>query len=399
MYAGDALKFSFEALRANKLRTLLTALGLVIANASVVLVATISITGRDYVLDQIRAIGSNMVYASYQAGSNATADADFIKWSDVEAVRQQFGDRIAAATGTMATYDRMMIAGQEQDVKVLGSDDQYAVVRNLQLLAGRFLNPSDVALRQKVALLTGKLAARLYGSQYGAIGQDIKIHGLQFTIVGTFQERTETFGLTELSNETILVPATIIRYFTSVERVDPLYIQAKGVEDVEPLTMATRRLIESRHRAGARYDVENLSAILDAARKVAIVLTIVLVLVSAIALLISGIGIMNIMLVTVTERTREIGLRMAVGASRGNILEQFLTESVIISIGGGSIGILCGVAVPLAIRFFSEGIAVPISVMSVVVAFGVSVSVGIIFGLMPANKASRMNPTEALRHE
>jgi len=129
------------------------------------------------------------------------------------------------------------------------------------------------------------------------------------------------------------------------------------------------------------------------------VLTIVLIVVSTIALLISGIGIMNIMLVTVTERTREIGLRMAVGASRREVLEQFLTESVVISVGGGFIGILVGVAIPLSVRFLTDGIRVPISVTSVAVAFGVSLVVGVLFGILPANRASRLNPTEALRYE
>ncbi len=228
----------------------------------------------------------------------------------------------------------MLIAGKEQDVKVIGSDEQYATVRNLKLLAGRFMDENDVALREHVALLTEKLAKRLFGSQPGAIGETVKIHGLQFTVIGTFKERTESFGLSELSNETMLIPLTVIRYFTNVERIDPLYVQAKTPEDVEPLTTAVRQIIESRHRQGAKYDVENLSSILDAAEKIALVLTVVLLLVSAIALVISGIGIMNIMLVTVTERTREIGLRMAVGASRREIQEQFLTEAVLISISG-----------------------------------------------------------------
>ena len=401
MFIGEALKFSVEALRANKVRTFLTSLGLVIGNASVILVVTISITGRDYVLDQIRAIGSNIIYGGYQAGSNAqaTADADFVKLSDVDAVRQQLGDRIVAATGVMTDYDSMLIEGKETDIKVIGSDEEYAPVRNLQLLAGRFMDQDDVLLRQKVALLTEKLARKLFGSQPSAIGQTIKIHQLQFTVIGTFKERTESFGLSELSTETILIPITVIRYFTPIERIDPIYVQARSAEDVAPLTIAVRQIIEGRHRPGARYDIENLSSILDAAKKIALVLSIVLMLVSAIALIISGIGIMNIMLVTVTERTREIGLRMAVGASRREVLEQFLTEAVLISVAGGAVGILIGISIPLSIRFFTEEIRVPISVLSVVVAFFVSLLVGVAFGILPANRASRLNPTEALRYE
>ena len=191
----------------------------------------------------------------------------------------------------------------------------------------------------------------------------------------------------------------MLRYFSPIERIDPIYVQARTAEDVAPLTVAVRQIVESRHRPGARYDIENLSSILDAAQKIATVLSIVLLLVSAIALVISGIGIMNIMLVTVTERTREIGLRMAVGASRREVLQQFLTEAVLISVAGGAVGILIGLAVPLSIRFFTDQIRVPISLLSVVVAFLVSLLVGVAFGLLPASRASRLNPTEALRYE
>ena len=145
--------------------------------------------------------------------------------------------------------------------------------------------------------------------------------------------------------------------------------------------------------------MENLSEILNAARNIAGVMTIVLVLVSAIALIISGIGIMNIMLVTVTERTREIGLRMAVGAARRDVLEQFLSEAVLISLGGGILGILAGVSIPLSVQLFVDNLRIPVSVTSIVIAFSVSCAVGLIFGMLPANRASQMNPTEALRYE
>ncbi|HEX6896583.1 MAG TPA: ABC transporter permease [Bryobacteraceae bacterium] len=387
MYFGEALRFSLQALQANKVRTFLTALGLVIGNASVILVVTISITSREYVLDQIRGVGSNLIYAQYSAGTNTSTqvDADFIKLADVQAVRNQLGNRIVAATGVMTNYGRLLIAGKEQDVSVIGSDEQYSIVRNMELLSGHFMDETDVRQHQHVVMLTEKLAVKLYG--------------LQFTVIGAFKERTSTFGFSEITDETVLMPITVIKLFTRVERIDPMYVQAVRAGDVEPLTSSIKQILESRHRPGARYDVQNLSGLLQAARRIALVLTIVLMTVSAIALIISGIGIMNIMLVTVTERTREIGLRMAVGASRRAVLEQFLTEAVVISLGGGVIGILLGVAVPLSVRFFSDEIRVPISPISVVVAFGVSMIVGVIFGMLPANRASQLNPTEALRYE
>jgi len=401
MHLGEALRFSFEALRANKVRTFLTALGLVIGNASVILVVTISITSRDYILDQIRSIGSNLVYAYYEAGSQTAmkVEADFVKIADIDAVRQQLGPRIVAATGVMTNYDRIYINGREEDIAVIGSDDQYRVVRNLVVTSGRFMDPSDVALRQKVAMLTTDLARRLYGSPQAAVGQILKLSGLQFAVIGTFRERTSTFGLSELGSETVLIPISVIRYFNQVERIDPLYVQTRSPQDVDAVAAEVKQILENRHRPGARYKVETLTAILDAAKNIAAILTLVLVLVSAIALIISGIGIMNIMLVTVTERTREIGVRMAVGASRREVLQQFLLEAVLISVGGGLIGILFGVALPVTANALQTDFQVPVSKLSIAVAFGVSFAVGLVFGLLPANRASRLNPTEALRYE
>ena len=402
MNLGEALSFSVQALEANPIRSMLTGLGMVIGTASVILVVTISLTSRDYILEQIEGVGSNLVYAQAEIGTqqvNAQVDADFVKLADVDAVRDQLAGRIVAASAIMNTFDRMRINGKDQDIQVIGTDEFYKPVRNMLVLSGRFLDSSDVALRQKVCLLTEKLAQRLYGSTSAAIGNVIKVHELQFTVIGTFKEKVESFGQSELGSETILIPITVLRYFTKVERIDPLDVQVKSADDVEAVTQQIKQILESRHRLGARYRVQNLTEILNAAKQIATVLSLVLILVSAIALIISGIGIMNIMLVTVTERTREIGIRMAVGASRNEILLQFLTEAVLISLAGGILGILVGVSIPLSVQLFVENLAIPVSTASIVIAFSVSCAVGLIFGMLPASRASKLNPTDALRYE
>jgi putative ABC transport system permease protein len=402
MQLGEAMSFSLQALRQNPVRSFLTGLGMVIGTASVILVVTISLTSQNYILEQIEGVGSNMIFASYEVGtqeSSAEVNADFIKIADVQAIRDQLAGRIVAATGIENNYDQMFLDGKEERLLVIGSDEYYKPVRNLVVLAGRFLDAGDVDRRQKVALLTEKLAKRIYGGQNAAIGRLIKIHELQFTVIGTFREKVESFGQSELNAETLVIPITVQSYFTRVERIDPLYIQVQSPGEVEAVTGQVRDILQSRHRAGATYKVENLTGILNAAKSISEVLTLVLILVSAIALVISGIGIMNIMLVTVTERTREIGVRMAVGASRREIMLQFLTEAILISVGGGAFGILAGIALPVSVQYFVDNIRIPISVWSIVIAFTVSSLVGLIFGMLPASRASKLNPTEALRYE
>jgi putative ABC transport system permease protein len=400
MFLGEAFRFSAQALRANPVRSLLTGLGMVIGTASVILVVTISLTSRDYILEQIEGIGSNIVFAYYVTSGPtvASADADYVKMSDVEAVRQDLAADIVAATGVMSSFDRVLIGSRQREVKVIGTDQEYRAVRNIVISSGRFLDSSDLALREKVILLTDALATRMYGVRATALHQKVRLFGIEFTVIGTFHERVETFGQSEIERDTVLMPITVLRYFAPVERIDPMYVQARSPDQVERVAARIQEILESRHRPGAPYRVETLTAILDAAKNISLILSLVLILVSAITLVISGIGIMNIMLVTVTERTREIGVRLAVGASARDILLQFLVEAMLVSLAGGSVGILAGVAVPLSVELFTD-ISIPISPVAIGVAFGVSCLVGLVFGILPANRAAHLNPTEALRYE
>jgi len=399
MFLAEAVRFSAQALRANPVRSLLTGLGMVIGTASVILVVTISLTSRDYILQQVEGVGSNIIFAyNVTAAGASTSEADYVKMADIDAIRRELAGDIIASTGVMSTFDGMLVGGKQREIKIIGTDEAYKPVRNIVVSSGRFLDQSDVALRSKVALLTDKLARRMYGGETGALHQVVRLFGLQFTVVGTFHEKVQTFGQSEVEDETILIPITVLRYFTPTERIDPLYVQVRSPKQVDRLAIRVQEILTTRHRPGATYRVETLTEILNAAKNISLILSFVLVLVSAITLVISGIGIMNIMLVTVTERTREIGVRLSVGATPREILLQFLTEAVLVSLGGGFIGILVGVAIPLSVRVFAQ-IRIPISAVAIVVAFGVSCLVGLIFGMLPANRAAHLNPTEALRYE
>jgi putative ABC transport system permease protein len=400
VFLAETLRFSAQSLRANPVRSLLTGLGMVIGTASVILVVTISLTSRDYILEQVEGVGSNIIFAYFATGgpTSITADADYVKMADVQAIRQELRADIAAATGVMSNFDQVLIGGRPQDIKINGTDQDYPLVRNLVISSGRFLDLGDVTRREKVALLTDHLAQRMYGSADAALGQVTRFYGLQFTVIGTFHERVETFGQSEVDRDTVVIPITVLRYFTPLERIDPLYVKVRSPQEVERVAIRVQEILASHHRPGASYRVDTLTAILNAAKNISLILSLVLVLVSAITLVISGIGIMNIMLVTVTERTREIGVRLAVGASAQKILLQFLAEAMMVSLSGGLIGILVGVAMPLSVGLFTD-IRIPISWVAIVVAFGVSCLVGLVFGILPANRAAHLNPTEALRYE
>ena len=396
----DAFGFAYDALRANKVRTALTALGMVIGTASVILVSTIALTSRDYVLGQIEGVGSNMMYVYHEGGPSVTGTSsvsDAVTVDDLAAVRVNV-PHLRAAAAIILGQSPLVLEHRQRDIRLIGTDPDFRIIRNLKVLSGRFFDAEDDRLRNKVGLVTVPLAQALFPNGW-VEGKKIKVRGLEFTIIGIFKEGAETFGQSEITRETIMLPISVMTILTGSRAVDQIYATATAGSYVPEATQEMLEVIRSRHRPDAVYRAENLTEILAAAGNIALALTVVLLLISAIALIISGIGIMNIMLVTVTERTREIGLRMALGASRRAIRRQFLTEALFISIGGGVIGILVGAGIPLSVQFLADGLRIPVSPISISIAFLVSCMVGVIFGIIPAERASKLNPTEALRYE
>jgi putative ABC transport system permease protein len=371
-----------------------------VGTASVILVATIGLTGKQYILRQLQSIGTNMISAEYQGGSNRIdSTPDPMTIEDVRAVREQVSS-VVAASPTVALVDRISIgSGKQSDILVLGVDPEYTRVRNLKLLAGRFFDTEDSSGHNKVGVITERLAQKLYGSPLPAIGQIIKLSGgLPFTVIGVFKESVDTFGQSEIQEDTMLIPYTVSRFFTPTNAVYEIYFSAATPQDVVPATEAIRRVLRSRHRAESVYNVQNLTQLLSVAGKIADALTLILMLVAFVTLLVSGIGIMNIMLATVTSRIREIGIRKAIGATNREIRFQFLAEAIVISVTGGIAGIVAGLAIPYSVRFFTD-FRLPISGLSAIIAIVVSSIVGMIFGTVPATRASQLDPVESLRYE
>jgi len=388
-------RFAYNTFRADKVRFSLTALGVAIGTASLILVVTIVMTGKQYVLDQIQGIGVNMVVIEYQGGDRGS---DFLTIGDMHAVIQQVPG-IMAASPVVPLRERLPIGlGQERDLQVLGVFPEYIAVRNLVVLSGRFFDAQDEQARNKVGVITQLLAEQLYGSVDDAVGKVVKLSGLPVTIIGTFRERVNTFGRSEVTNSTMVIPYTVIGYFTDSPVVRQIYFSTAEPSIVVPVTEHIERVIRSRHRPESSYFVQNLTHVIAMAERIANTLTWVLLMVAAMTLLVGGVGIMNIMLATVSSRITEIGIRKAIGATNREIRFQFLAEAVLISLIGGSAGEIFGLSLPLSLRFFTE-YRIPISALSVIVAIAVSSLVGILFGTVPATSAARLDPVESMRHE
>src|SRR5580704_2062061 len=397
---AETLNFAYDSFCSNRLQFILTALAMAVGTGSVILVSEIGLTGKQYILRQLQSIGTNMIYADYQGGSQRIdSTPDPMTADDVQAVREQVPS-VVAASPTVALGDRINLGGgRQRDILLLGVDPDYLHVRNLVILAGRFFDSQDSAGRNKVGIITDKLSQKLYGSPQDSIGQIIKLSGgLPFTIVGVFRESVDTFGQSDIQEDTMLIPYTVSRFFTPTGEVRQIYFSVASSQDVMQATAAIKRVLQSRHRAESVYSVENLTHLLTVAEKVADALTVVLMLVAFVTLLVSGIGIMNIMLATVTSRIREIGIRKAIGASNRAIRFQFLAEAILISLTGGVAGIVAGLAIPYSVRFLTD-YRMPISGLSAIIAIVVSSIVGIIFGTVPATRASQLDPVESLRYE
>ncbi len=396
MFNNETLALAIRALLVNRVRASLTVLGVTIGSASIVLVITISMVAQHYVLALIEGVGSNLVYA-YLSGENRPI-SDEISYSDLLAARNMPDVKQAAGTNDIGRI-LIVVNGKELPVTIIGVTEGFQQIRNLVVLEGRYFDQIDLQSAAKACVISEDLAKRY---PQDMIGNMIKFNEMQCTIIGVFRERVSTFGQSEIRPESVLIPFSLMKYYLGRDYLRTIYVQADSPEAVPLVDSQLKSLLASRHRASVDYSVENLASVLAVAKRIGIAFGVVLLLLAVVTLSISGVGIMNIMLVSVTERTREIGVRKAIGATQKEIRAQFLIEALIMS----GLGALLGIVVALICEALVQsivgprfGIHIPIAGASLIAAVLLSFGAGILFGYIPATRASRLEPMESLRYE
>ena len=402
MMFSEVARLAVDSFRASKTRFLLTMLGMVIGSASIILVATLGSTGKQYALDQLTSIGPNKIELQYGGGNISgpenTSTPDYMTLDDMRAVLDQVPG-IVASSPMLEYHDNVSLGGGiTKQTTLLGVSPQYRVVRNLVVVSGRFFDDQDELAHEKVAVIVKPFAEELYGNDKAAVGKTISIKGIPFVVIGVFKEAFDTYGQSEISDHTMLVPYPVVRYFTGTNTLKEIFFTMRSASMVVPASERILEIVRSRHYAGSVYTAATLTDILSSMAKIADMLTIVLTLGACITMIVSGVGIMNSMLANVQSRLKEIGIRKALGATSREIRLQFLTESVFLSLSGGVIGTIIGLALPLTLGLLTP-FSIPVNPWSPVFALGSSVLVGVLFGTLPANRAARLDPVQTLKYE
>ena len=402
MVFSEVVRLAVDSFRASKVRFLLTMLGMIIGSASIVLVTTLGLTGKQFALDQLASIANNMIEMQFAGGSVAgpdnTSTPDSMTHEDLTSVMEEVPN-VVYSSPMLEFHEPIGIGGGvTKETMFLGVSPQYRDIRNLRVVAGRFFDDQDTASHAKVAVLVTPLAKTIYGTPSAAIDQSLSVHGIPFIIIGVAEMRIPDFGQSELSDQTVLIPYPVARYFTGSDNVKEIFFSVKTPQEVIPAADQILSVIKRNHRPTSVYKPFIMTGVFSMMASIADMLTWVLSMAAFVTLVVSGVGIMNSMLANVSARIREIGIRKALGATSREIRLQFLTEAVFLSLSGGIIGTLIGLAIPFSVRLFTP-FTIPITWYSAILALLSSVIVGIVFGTIPANRAARLDPVETLKYE
>lgn len=395
----ELINIAFSSITSNKTRSLLTMLGLIIGISSVVTILAIGEGSQNSIEDNLGSLGLNNFNVSYERNIDLAPYEEF-NAGDLEAIETTYPDQVVTVLPDYSGNGTIISNITETSVSIKGSNEFLKTIENLTLLSGRSLMSTDINERRSVILIDNELASDLYPEE--AIGQKIMIKSgktsHQYLIIGIYEKEDNALGF---SNSTVYIPYTTAdKQLNKKGHFDSMTISTTEEANIEELSSQVVSLIEKRHRNinENKYRVFSLSSQIDMVSDVMGQVTLLVSAIAGISLVVGGIGVMNIMLVSVTERTREIGIRKALGAKRMDILIQFLIEAVTICIIGGLIGVFFG-AMLTEVAENLMNVSMNISLSGIMLATSFSMLIGIVFGVYPANKASKLDPIEALRYE
>ena len=404
----ENIKIAFQSLFLNKLRSALTMLGIIIGVGAVVAVMSIGTGAQNSVVKSIQGIGSNLIIVmpgNRQSDMGAlnqfsSAGKESLKLKDVEAIQKE-AKHIEGVIPVILSAASVSYMNKGSNVSIYASSEEAEKVYNFEMASGNFFSKSDIANSSNVAILGKTVKDKLFGDSY-PIGKTIKIMGKNFKVIGTAKSKgTNTFGQDQ--DNTIAIPiTTAMNKLYGQNYLNLIMAKTENEKDIDLASEEVTRILRKQHgiKQGEKEDfnIQSQTEILNTLSAVTNIFTIAISSIAAISLLVGGIGIMNIMLVSVTERTREIGIRKAIGAKNKDILTQFLTESVVLSLTGGILGIIFAFIISMLLNKYSP-ISTSVSTYSVILAISFSTFVGLFFGIYPAMRAARLSPIEALRYE
>ncbi|MFO0727374.1 MAG: ABC transporter permease [Myxococcota bacterium] len=398
----EHLAIAFDAIRANPVRALLTTLGVLIGVLAVILLVGLGDAVRSYVLDTFAGIGSNLV--QIRAGKQETRGVSPPSMNVRNKLTIQDAEALERRAFTLDGVSPIVFSSGElkakdlrRNVMLIGCGEHYPEIRNMGIGQGRFINAEDFEAHRRVIVIGETVVKELFGGAENPIGQTIYVSSSPFRIIGVTERKGKTFGFD--MDDLAFVPATAAQDMFGNDSVSEIVARAKDRYTVEPAIEEITEVLKNRRNGTVDFSINSQDDMMDTVNNIMNTLTFALGAIASISLLVGGIGIMNIMLVSVKERTREIGVRRAVGARRRDILLQFLVESVVISVLGGTLGLLLGAGIIALAGYIEPALPVRLTVFNVVLAVGFSALVGVASGVLPAIRAAEQDPVEALRYE
>jgi len=397
----EHLYTALVAISANRMRALLTMLGVVIGVLAVTLLVGVGDGARQYLDDTLSGIGTNLLTVTSGRretrgfGMPQSASQRPLTIEDTRALERQ-GSLLRGVSAVVQGGGTVKFRGRQRDTMVFGVGASFSELRNMHVDRGTFIRPEDEGSRRRVAVLGRTVVRELFGEE-NALGQQIRIADGRFRVIGVMEDKGSSLGMD--LDDLVFIPSTAALDLFSLDRVTQILTAARNKEDSAAAIVEIEDVLARRRSGDRSFTVMSMDDLLSTFRTLTSAMTLMLLAIASISLVVGGIGIMNIMLVSVRERTREIGVRRALGATRADILWQFLFESVVLSATGGLVGLLLGVLIVLALQRYAPSVPVKLSPWIAAVAFGSSLLVGVVSGVVPARRAARLDPVDALRYE